>query len=49
VHRKALGLTPPPSGVRHFEWHGWRVTGDIRGSTDRYVAKRDGKRVSWLF
>jgi len=49
AHRKALGLTPPPSGVRHFGWHGWQVTGDIRESTDRYVAKRDGKRVSWLF
>jgi hypothetical protein len=35
--------------VRHFEWHGWRVTGDIRPPSDRYVAKRDGKRVSWLF
>ena len=49
AQRKALGLTPPPSGVRRFEWHGWQVTGDIRGSTDSYVAKRDGKRVSWLF
>jgi hypothetical protein len=49
VHRKALGLTPPPSGVRHFKWHGWKVTGDIRGTTDSYVAKREGKRVSWRF
>jgi len=46
AHRKALGLTPPPSGVRQFGWHGWQVTGDIRGSSDRYVAKRNGKRVS---
>jgi hypothetical protein len=49
AHRKALRLTPPPRGVRHFRWHGWRVTGDIRKSTDRYVARRDGKRVSWRF
>jgi hypothetical protein len=49
AHRKALGLTPPTSGVRHFKWQGWRVTGDIRGATDRYVAKREGKRVSWQF
>ena len=49
AHRKALGLTPPASGVRHFKWHGWNVTGDIRGATDGYVAKREGKRVSWRF
>jgi hypothetical protein len=49
AHRKALGLTPPVSGVRRFSWHGWRVSGDLRGSTDRYVAKRDGRRVRWLF
>jgi hypothetical protein len=35
--------------VRQFGWHGWQVTGDIRPPTDRYVAKKDGKRVSWLF
>jgi hypothetical protein len=49
AHRKALGLPPPTSGVRHFKWHGWRVTGDIRGDVDRYLAKREGKRVSWRF
>lgn len=49
AHRKALGLTPPASGVRRFTWYGWRVTGDIRGSSDRYVATRGGKRVRWLF
>jgi hypothetical protein len=37
------------SGVRQFNWNGWRVTGDLRGSSDRYVAKRDGKRVRWVF
>jgi hypothetical protein len=49
AHRKALGITPPPSGVRRFTWHGWRVRGDLRGSSDRYVAKRDGNRVRWRF
>ena len=49
AHRKALGLTSPPSGVRHFTYRGWHVTGDIRGSTDRYVATRGGKRVRWVF
>jgi len=49
AHRKALGLTPPPSGVLRFTWNGWRVSGDLRGSSDRYVATRDGKRVSWRF
>ena len=49
AHRKALGITPPPSGVRHFGWRGWRVTGDIRGASDRYLATRGEKRVRWLF
>jgi hypothetical protein len=49
AHRKALGITPPPSGVRHFMWNGWSVTGDLRGDADRYVAKRGAKRVRWLF
>ena len=35
AHRKALGITPPPSGVRHFTWKGWQVTGDLRGDHDR--------------
>jgi hypothetical protein len=49
AHRKALGLTPPASGVRRFTWHGWRVTGDLRGTSDSYVAERGGKRVRWRF
>ena len=49
AHRKALGITPPVSGVRHFRWNGWRVTGDLRGPSDRYVAKRGTKRVRWRF
>jgi hypothetical protein len=49
AHRKALGLTPPASGVRRFNWNGWQVTGDLRGSSDSYVAKRGVKRVRWRF
>jgi hypothetical protein len=49
AHYKALRLPPPLTGVRRFSWHGWRVTGDLRGSSDRYVARRDGKRVRWRF
>jgi hypothetical protein len=48
AHRRALGLTP--SGpVRRFTWNGWRVTGDLRGDSDTYVARRDGKTVRWRF
>jgi hypothetical protein len=49
AHRKALGLTPPPSGVRQYRWRRWEVTGDLRGDNDRYVARRDGDRVRWRF
>jgi hypothetical protein len=49
AHRKALGQTPPPNGVRTFTWGGWRVTGDLRPAVDRYVAVRAGKRISWVF
>ena len=49
AHRKALGLTPPPRGVRRLVWQGWHVAGDLRGSSDRYVATRGGKRVRWRF
>ena len=49
AHYQALGMTPPPSGVRRFTYRGWRVTGDLRGATDRYVARRGGKSIRWLF
>ena len=49
AHYKALGQTPPPSGVRRLTWNGWRVTGDLRGTSDRYVAVRGGDRVRWRF
>lgn len=50
AHYKALGMTPPASGVRRFRWRQWSVIGDLRGNSDRYVARaRGGKRVSWRF
>jgi hypothetical protein len=49
AHRKALGITPPLSGIRRFTWNGWHVTGDLRGNADSYVASRGKKRVRWVF
>jgi hypothetical protein len=50
AHRKALGLTPTPSGIRRFTWNGWIVTGNLRGDSDRYAATRGGgRRVTWRF
>jgi hypothetical protein len=49
AHKKALGLTPPPSGVRTLTWDGWKVTGDLRRDTDKYVASKGSKRVRWRF
>jgi hypothetical protein len=49
AHYKALGLPLPPDGIRRLTWNGWRVTGDLRGSSDRYVATRGSRRVRWLF
>jgi hypothetical protein len=49
AHRKALRMTPPPSGIRTYRWRRWEVTGDLRGSSDRYVARRGDDRVRWRF
>jgi hypothetical protein len=49
AHHKALRMPMPHDGIRRFTWRGWRVTGNLHGSSDRYVAKRGRKRVSWLF
>ena len=49
AHRKALGLPVPPDGIRRFRWHGWRVRGDVRPETDRYVARKGERRVRWRF
>ena len=49
AHRKALGMTPGPDPVRRFTWGGWRVKGDLRGDSDRYLAIKGSKRVRWRF
>ena len=49
AHRSALARRPPVSGVRRFTWNGWRVVGDLRGTTDRYLASRGARRVRWVF
>jgi hypothetical protein len=49
AHYKALGLPPPPDGIRRFRWRGWRVTGDLRPASDRYVARKGERRVRWRF
>ena len=49
AHAKALGLTPPADGIRRFTWKGWKVTGNLRPSSDRYLATKGAKRVRWRF
>jgi hypothetical protein len=49
AHRRGLGLTPPPSGVRRYTWNGWRVTGDLRPELDRYTARKGSRVVTWRF
>jgi hypothetical protein len=49
AHHKALGITPPLSGIRSFSWDGWKVSGDLRGSHDAYVASKGAERVRWRF
>jgi hypothetical protein len=48
--RKALGMTPPLSGVKRFRYRRWRVVDDLRADVDRYSARAGGsKRVRWLY
>jgi hypothetical protein len=49
AHRKALGITPPPSGIRRFQWRGWSVIGNLRPASDKYTATRGDDRVAWRF
>jgi hypothetical protein len=35
--------------VRTFAWDGWKVSGDLRGNNDKYVASKGSKRVRWRF
>ena len=49
AHRKALGLTPTPSGKSQFGWNGWTVSENLRPASDKYTAKRKGQSVRWRF
>jgi len=49
AHRRALAATPDEDGFVRVRWNGWSVTGDLRGVSDRYVAKKGDKRVRWRF
>jgi hypothetical protein len=49
AHRKALGITPPPSGIRRFQWRGWLVVGNLRPASDKYTATRGGDQIHWRF
>jgi hypothetical protein len=49
AHHRALRVTPPVSGIRTFTWNGWKVRGDLRPASDRYVATRGSRRVRWRF
>jgi hypothetical protein len=47
---RALGITPPVSGIKRFRFQSWAVSGNLRGSDDRYTATgTGGKRITWLF
>lgn len=48
-HFRAIEIPPPRSGVRRLTWRGWRITGDLRGDDDTYVARRGTRRVRWIF
>ena len=47
--RKALGMPPPPSGIKRFRYRSWSVIDDVRGATDRFSAHLDDATVRWRF
>lgn len=49
AHYKALGIPPTLGPIRRFTWRGWRVVGDLRGDSDRYLARKGEYRVRWRF
>jgi hypothetical protein len=47
---RALGITPPVTGIKKFRYQSWSVSDDLRGNDDRYSASGTGtKRITWLF
>jgi hypothetical protein len=49
AHAAVIDKVPPASGMQHFRWKGWVVTGDIRGARDHYVARKGDSVVRWRF
>jgi hypothetical protein len=48
-HRKALAAFPDANGIVRVRWRGWRVRGDLKPDSDRYVARKGERRVRWRF
>jgi hypothetical protein len=48
-HHKALAAVPDANGVVRVRWRGWRVRGDLKPDSDRYVARKGERRVRWRF
>jgi hypothetical protein len=47
---RALGITPPLSGIKRFRYQSYSVSDNLRGNNDRYSATGSGtKRITWLF
>jgi hypothetical protein len=49
AHKVGLAMTPPPSGIRTYNWNGWSVRGNLRPDHDRYRATKRGNVVRWRF
>ena len=49
AHKNGLAMAPSPDGYRDYRWNGWDVSGNLRPTSDRYVAARNGKKVRWRF
>jgi hypothetical protein len=49
AHFKALGQSPSPGGILRLRWRGWQVRGNLIPDHDRYAARKNGKRVRWVF
>jgi hypothetical protein len=49
AHKVGLAMTPPPSGIRTYNWNGWSVRGNLRPDRDRYRATKHGNVVGWRF
>jgi hypothetical protein len=48
-HWKALAAVADANGIVRVRWRGWRVRGDLKPDSDRYVARKGSRRVRWRF